>query len=89
MKTAFRRLVRIKAKDGSIKYGEGGEQVAVGDTVEVYNGTDPWELQASGEKAEIAEVNEQKHTFHAPREAKRSARSCVRCRKPMSSMASD
>jgi hypothetical protein len=56
MKTTFRRLVRFKATDGTIKYGEAGEQVKVGDTIQVYTGDQPWALEGSGEKAEIAEV---------------------------------
>jgi hypothetical protein len=56
MKTTFRRLVRFNATDGSIKYGEAGEQVKVGDTVRLYTGDQPWALETSKEKAEIAEV---------------------------------
>ena len=59
MKTAFRRLVRFRATDGSIKYGEGPYQVAIGDKVEVYNGTEPWNLEKSGKTSEIAEVKGQ------------------------------
>ena len=56
MKTIFRRLVRIKATDGSVTYAEAGESVRVGDTVQVYTGDHPWALEGSGKSAEIAEV---------------------------------
>ncbi|KAF2494817.1 hypothetical protein BU16DRAFT_463098 [Lophium mytilinum] len=57
MKTAFGRLVRFKSKGGEVLYGEAptGDDL-VGKTVELYEGEQPWELKATGKKAEIAEV---------------------------------
>jgi len=57
MKTAFERLVRFKCKDGDVFYGEApaGNEL-VGKTVEVYEGSTPWELKPAGKKVEIAEV---------------------------------
>lgn len=57
MKTLFHRLVRIETPDGTVRYAECGEKVGVGDTVQVYNGSEPWDLQTSEEEAEVAKVN--------------------------------
>ncbi|KIW28932.1 uncharacterized protein PV07_04784 [Cladophialophora immunda] len=56
MKTIFRRLVRFKTANGDIRYGEAPEQVRVGDTVKLYQGTDPWDLIPSDDEAVVAEI---------------------------------
>jgi len=57
MKTAFERLVRFKSTEGDVLYGEApaGDEL-VGKTVDVYEGSNPWDLKSAGKKAEIAEL---------------------------------
>ena len=56
MKTTFRRLVRFEASDGTVKYGEAAEHVQIGDSVQVYQGDQPWELTNKGETAIVTKV---------------------------------
>lgn len=61
MNTSFERLVRFKAKDGRVLYGEAGsvlEKDLRGQVVRIFNGSDPFhdDFKLAGEEAEIAEV---------------------------------
>lgn len=61
MNTSFERLVRFRAKDGRILYGEAGstwEKDLRGQVVKTFNGSDPFhnDFKLAGEEAEIAEV---------------------------------
>lgn len=61
MNTSFERLVRFRAKDGRILYGEAGsvwEKDLRGQVVKIFNGSDPFhdDFKLAGEDAEIAEV---------------------------------
>jgi 2-keto-4-pentenoate hydratase/2-oxohepta-3-ene-1,7-dioic acid hydratase in catechol pathway len=57
MKTAFERLVRFKSTGGDVLFGEApADDELVGKTVDVYEGSSPWDLKSAGKKAEIAEV---------------------------------
>ncbi|KAJ5727516.1 fumarylacetoacetate hydrolase family protein [Penicillium malachiteum] len=58
MRPVFERLVRFKDTDQNILYGEAptGIDDLVGQTVTVYRGDIPWDLQPTTEHADIAEV---------------------------------
>lgn len=61
---AFTRLVRFKASDGQIYYGEAGSEWEAdlkGKSIPVFTGLDPWsdEFQLSGNSAVVSEVSEQ------------------------------
>jgi len=61
MDTKFSRLVRFKAADGHIYYGEAGldlEKALRGQEVETFTGSGPWDgnFQLSGKRAVVDEV---------------------------------
>ncbi|KAL2785560.1 fumarylacetoacetate hydrolase family protein [Aspergillus keveii] len=57
MKTLFERLIRFRDPSGRILYGDGpvGDDY-IGKRTRLYSGTLPWDLQATDETGEIAEV---------------------------------
>ncbi len=59
MTSSFSRLVRFRAIDGQIYYGEAGDdwqEPLKGREVETFVGSNPFDLTASGKKAVISEV---------------------------------
>jgi hypothetical protein len=50
----FERLIRFETGSGEIFYGEAGStDVAIGQIVPVFEGSDPWNLKLSTRKVEI------------------------------------
>lgn len=59
MAIAFSRLVRFRATDDQIYYGEAGDawqQILKGLEVDTFVGSSPFDLKPSGKKAVISEV---------------------------------
>lgn len=60
MKTPFQVLIRFQDREGNIRYGEAPEDVSSdnfeGKEVQVYDGTEPWDLKPTLVTATVAEV---------------------------------
>ncbi|KAK4623784.1 Fumarylacetoacetate hydrolase domain-containing protein 2 [Fulvia fulva] len=58
MKAIFRRLIRFQDAQGKICYGEAPENLDAleGSSVDLYIGTEPWDLEPSGTTARVAKI---------------------------------